>query len=258
MECSRPATPRAISMEDSVPVATSYKRRTYVNQAEELRRCLFRSIAAIIEDNAALLWVIYGGLIGAPPVIVANALVMPPRLGQPYERQRPEPIRLLVVAWIKSLRRIFSLARFSCGFHVDTRTVIYVDCGIAISTCFWRRERDSNPRRAFDPYTLSRGAPSTTRPSLRCEGKCFSLRRGCRAVGGHHTQSRARAAKSRSAQGVYVVSRARTNSCTDSSAASSASGLLPPACAKSARPPPRPPTSAATAPASSPAWMREV
>src|ERR1700740_204639 len=33
--------------------------------------------------------------------------------------------------------------------------------------CIWRRERDSNPRRAFDPYTLSRGAPSTTRPSLR-------------------------------------------------------------------------------------------
>jgi integrase len=31
----------------------------------------------------------------------------------------------------------------------------------------WRRERDSNPRRAFDPYALSRGAPSTTRPSLR-------------------------------------------------------------------------------------------
>jgi hypothetical protein len=35
----------------------------------------------------------------------------------------------------------------------------------------WRRERDSNPRRAFDPYTLSRGAPSTTRPSLRSVGK---------------------------------------------------------------------------------------
>src|SRR5947207_4662518 len=34
----------------------------------------------------------------------------------------------------------------------------------------WRRERDSNPRRAFDPYTLSRGAPSTTRPSLRALG----------------------------------------------------------------------------------------
>jgi hypothetical protein len=25
----------------------------------------------------------------------------------------------------------------------------------------WRRERDSNPRWAFDPYSLSRGAPST-------------------------------------------------------------------------------------------------
>src|ERR1700704_3928005 len=34
----------------------------------------------------------------------------------------------------------------------------------------WRRERDSNPRRAYDPYTLSRGAPSTTRPSLRALG----------------------------------------------------------------------------------------
>jgi hypothetical protein len=32
---------------------------------------------------------------------------------------------------------------------------------------YWRRGRDSNPRWAFDPYTLSRGAPSTTRPPLR-------------------------------------------------------------------------------------------
>src|SRR3972149_6989041 len=31
----------------------------------------------------------------------------------------------------------------------------------------WRRERDSNPRWSFAPYTLSRGAPSTARPSLR-------------------------------------------------------------------------------------------
>ena len=30
----------------------------------------------------------------------------------------------------------------------------------------WRRGRDSNPRWAFDPYALSRGAPSTTRPPL--------------------------------------------------------------------------------------------
>ncbi len=31
----------------------------------------------------------------------------------------------------------------------------------------WRRERDSNPRWGMSPYSLSRGAPSTTRPSLR-------------------------------------------------------------------------------------------
>ena len=32
----------------------------------------------------------------------------------------------------------------------------------------WRRERDSNPRYAINVYTLSRRAPSTTRPPLRC------------------------------------------------------------------------------------------
>ena len=31
----------------------------------------------------------------------------------------------------------------------------------------WRRERDLNPRYAFGVYTLIRGAPSTTRPSLQ-------------------------------------------------------------------------------------------
>ncbi len=31
----------------------------------------------------------------------------------------------------------------------------------------WRRGRDSNPRRAFNPYSLSRGALSTTQPPLR-------------------------------------------------------------------------------------------
>ena len=34
----------------------------------------------------------------------------------------------------------------------------------------WRRGRDSNPREAFDLYSLSRGAPSTTRPPLRRRG----------------------------------------------------------------------------------------
>src|SRR5262249_49164786 len=59
----------------------------------------------------------------------------------------------------------------------------------------WRRERDSNPRRAFDPYTLSMGAPSTTRPSLRFKPKAlyFQLLESARRVlgricaGGHDT-----------------------------------------------------------------------
>ena len=33
-------------------------------------------------------------------------------------------------------------------------------------TSIWRRERDSNPRYAINVYTLSRRAPSTTRPPL--------------------------------------------------------------------------------------------
>ena len=77
----------------------------------------------------------------------------------------------------------FSLARFSCSFHVDTRTVIYVDYDIAVSTCIWRRERDSNPRRAFDPYTLSRvsmmgpGRLTKRRPPLGRTTKHHDYRR---------------------------------------------------------------------------------
>ena len=36
---------------------------------------------------------------------------------------------------------------------------------LMISGC-WRRRRDSNPRYAFDVYSLSRGAPSAARPRL--------------------------------------------------------------------------------------------
>src|ERR1035438_9220976 len=42
----------------------------------------------------------------------------------------------------------------------------------------WRRGRDSNPRWAFDPYALSRGAPSTTRPPLRQGASTASAERG--------------------------------------------------------------------------------
>ena len=36
----------------------------------------------------------------------------------------------------------------------------------------WRSGRDSNPRYAFDVYSLSRRAPSTTRPPLRIPWEC--------------------------------------------------------------------------------------
>jgi hypothetical protein len=49
---------------------------------------------------------------------------------------------------------------------------------------YWRRGRDSNPRWAINPYALSRGAPSATRPPLRktdctatCPGRCSNTGR---------------------------------------------------------------------------------
>jgi site-specific DNA recombinase len=51
----------------------------------------------------------------------------------------------------------------------------------AANTCTvhlpWRSGRDSNPRYAFDVYTLSRRAPSTTRPPLRAPCGCGRGRR---------------------------------------------------------------------------------
>ena len=38
----------------------------------------------------------------------------------------------------------------------------------------WRRERDSNPRYAINVYSLSRGALSTTQPSLRNQSYHYS------------------------------------------------------------------------------------
>src|SRR5690606_21670470 len=52
----------------------------------------------------------------------------------------------------------------------------FLDCLSWREISNWRRERDSNPRRAFGPYTLSRGAPSTTRPSLRdADSRCANV-----------------------------------------------------------------------------------
>ena len=121
-------------------------------------------------------------------------------------------------------------------------------------TSNWRRERDSNPRRAFDPYTLSRGAPSTTRPSLRLPKTLAHqlVAREARVWPGMRAAMILKpGAGSKAANARYTLRRVRTNSSTEANAASSASGLLPPACAKSGRPPPRPPICAATAPTSS-------
>ena len=41
----------------------------------------------------------------------------------------------------------------------------FINRGLGIT--LWRRRRDSNPRYAINVYTLSRGAPSATRPLLR-------------------------------------------------------------------------------------------
>ena len=46
----------------------------------------------------------------------------------------------------------------------------------------WRRKRDSNPRWGIRPYSLSRGAPSAVRPSLRAEDRSTRCRPSHRRV----------------------------------------------------------------------------
>ena len=68
----------------------------------------------------------------------------------------------------KSLQRFcrtpFSISRVRIPASLPRGQLIPTDENLP---SVWRRGRDSNPRRAFDPYALSRGAPSTTRPPLR-------------------------------------------------------------------------------------------
>ncbi|ABQ69730.1 Resolvase, N-terminal domain [Rhizorhabdus wittichii RW1] len=52
------------------------------------------------------------------------------------------------------------------------------DSGVPSSVLKWRSGRDSNPRYGFAVYSLSRRAPSTTRPPLRMRWKAGSLAGG--------------------------------------------------------------------------------
>lgn len=54
------------------------------------------------------------------------------------------------------------------------------DLKIARAGTAWRSGRDSNPRYAFDVYSLSRRAPSTTRPPLRMPGRGRPSHSDCR------------------------------------------------------------------------------
>ena len=104
-----------------------------------------------------------------------------PHLRSPFRRgARSSQNGTAVSALVEetSLRKSWVCLRhdFSCRFHVEEMAVLYWWPFLVLSDCIWRRERDSNPRRAFDPYTLSRGAPSTTRPSLRSGENCRVIR----------------------------------------------------------------------------------
>jgi hypothetical protein len=92
---------------------------------------------------------------------------------------RPERFELPTLWFVARYSIQLSYGRFEAAYS----TVIFrtVNCIIQLmdnSCCCrklqkntnWRRERDSNPRWAFGPYSLSRGAPSASRSSLR-EGR---------------------------------------------------------------------------------------
>ena len=85
----------------------------------------------------------------------------------------------LPVGTVASLQRPDLLLQiFRTGFSSQALSARYIKAPIRGLLCIWRRERDSNPRRASNPYSLSRGALSTAQPSLlltRREQLCTSF-----------------------------------------------------------------------------------
>ena len=95
---------------------------------------------------------------------VTNRILMaakPPSRSRGAYQQRETAERLSAKC---SLSRIWSNLRFSTIFfnvlikNASTREALLIK---------WRRRRDSNPRYAINVYSLSRGAPSATRPLLQ-------------------------------------------------------------------------------------------
>ena len=73
----------------------------------------------------------------------------------------------------------------SCAvqFYCPSGTTVWARAGHASG---WRRRRDSNPRYPFEVYSLSRGAPSATRPRLLTARTCVCKARLGRTQGVLH------------------------------------------------------------------------
>ena len=90
-----------------------------------------------------------------------------------------------VVLGPNTLRVTTSRRRNPCALAVCLGTPCGENCGEKtkstrrrlIYLTLWRTEGDSNPRYALNVYTLSRRAPSTTRPPVRCASFLNLLRK---------------------------------------------------------------------------------
>jgi hypothetical protein len=109
------------------------------------------------------------GEIRTPGLLVRSQALYPTELRAQGARILPQRLPISIPA---------AHAGGSSGRCTKSFTYVSRALGYGASAHLWRRGRDSNPRRAFDPYALSRGAPSTTRPPLRISLKRQFAERG--------------------------------------------------------------------------------